>query len=136
MAWFNWRRWLRSRLRPRRGAPATRHRRMEVELLESRLAPARGRVVLTIGKRSNGWPFFSVSDNGPGVSEDNRRHLFEPHFTTKETGTGLGLFVSYGIIREHQGRLLFEAANPGAVFTIILPIASAEQLLNVNDPYG
>src|SRR6266699_6642832 len=71
-------------------------------------APENGRVVLTTGKRNNGWPFFSVADNGPGVSEENRHHLFEPHFTTKETGTGLGLFMSYGVIREHQGQLLFE----------------------------
>ena len=84
-------------------------------------APVRGRVVLMIGKRSNGWPFFSVADNGPGVSDDNRHHLFEPHFTTKETGTGLGLFVSYGIIREHQGQLTYEGNRHGAVFTVSLP---------------
>src|SRR6266699_2634212 len=84
-------------------------------------APERGRVVLTIGKRGNGWPYFSVSDNGPGVSDENRHHLFEPHFTTKESGTGLGLFVSYGIIREHQGQLLFEGNRRGAVFTVVLP---------------
>jgi signal transduction histidine kinase len=84
-------------------------------------APERGRVVLTIGKRSNGWPYFSVADNGPGVSDENRHHLFEPHFTTKETGTGLGLFVSYGIVREHQGGLNYEGSRRGAVFTVTLP---------------
>jgi len=84
-------------------------------------APERGRVVLTIGKRGNGWPYFSVSDNGSGVSDDNRHHLFEPHYTTKETGTGLGLFVSYGIVREHQGRLNYEGTRRGAVFTVELP---------------
>ena len=66
-------------------------------------APASGHVELTTGRRNNGWPYFSVSDNGPGVADENRHHLFEPHFTTKETGTGLGLFMSYGIIREHSG---------------------------------
>ncbi len=84
-------------------------------------APSNGRVYLTTGKRGNGWPFFSVSDNGPGVSDENRHHLFEPHFTTKESGTGLGLFMSYGIVREHQGQLLFEGNRRGAVFTVTLP---------------
>ncbi len=84
-------------------------------------APTHGHVELTTGRRSNGWPFFSVSDNGPGVSEDNRHHLFEPHFTTKETGTGLGLFMSYGIVREHQGQLTYNGSSRGAVFTVSLP---------------
>jgi len=84
-------------------------------------APVHGHVEMTTGRRNNGWPFFSVVDNGPGVSDDNRHHLFEPHFTTKETGTGLGLFMSYGIVREHQGQLIYEGNRRGAVFTVTLP---------------
>ena len=84
-------------------------------------APRNGRVDLTTGRRSNGWRYVSVADNGPGVSEHNRHHLFEPHFTTKESGTGLGLFSSYGIVREHQGRLSYEGSRRGAVFTVDLP---------------
>jgi signal transduction histidine kinase len=84
-------------------------------------APVNGRVELSTGKRGNGWPCFSVADNGPGVSDDHRHRLFEPHFTTKEGGTGLGLFISYGVVREHQGQLLFEGNRRGAVFTVVLP---------------
>jgi signal transduction histidine kinase len=84
-------------------------------------APANGHVELRAGRRGNGWPSFSVADDGPGVSDDERHHLFEPHFTTKEGGTGLGLFMSYGIVREHQGQLLFEGNRRGAVFTVVLP---------------
>ena len=80
-----------------------------------------GRVEATTGKRSNGWAYLTIADNGPGVSDDQRHHLFEPHFTTKEGGTGLGLFMSYGIVREHQGQLLFEGNRHGAVFTVTLP---------------
>ncbi len=83
--------------------------------------PANGHVELKAGRRGNGWPYFSVIDNGPGVSEEHRHHLFEPHYTTKEGGTGLGLFMSYGIVREHQGQLLFEGNRRGAVFTVTLP---------------
>ena len=84
-------------------------------------APQHGHVELSTGRRSNGWPYFSVADNGPGVADENRHHLFEPHFTTKETGTGLGLFMSYGIVREHQGQLVYEGNRHGAVFTVVLP---------------
>jgi signal transduction histidine kinase len=83
--------------------------------------PANGHVELKSGRRGNGWPYFSVVDDGPGVSDDERHHLFEPHFTTKEGGTGLGLFMSYGIVREHQGELLYEGSRRGAVFTVTLP---------------
>ena len=85
-------------------------------------APRNGHVDLATGRRPNGWPYVAVADNGPGVSEENRHHLFEPHFTTKEGGTGLGLFMSYGIVREHQGDILFSNNRPrGAVFTLVLP---------------
>lgn len=83
--------------------------------------PRNGHVELKAGRRSNGWPYFSVVDNGPGVSDEHRHHLFEPHFTTKEGGTGLGLFMSYGIVREHQGHLNYEGNRHGAVFTVTLP---------------
>lgn len=84
-------------------------------------APENGHVELSTGRRGNGSPFFSVADNGHGVADENRHHLFEPHFTTKEHGTGLGLFMSYGIVREHQGRLEYEGSRRGAVFTVTLP---------------
>ena len=80
-----------------------------------------GHVELRTGRRSNNWPYFSVIDDGPGISDEHRHHLFEPHFTTKEGGTGLGLFMSYGIVREHQGQLLFDGDRRGAVFTVVLP---------------
>jgi signal transduction histidine kinase len=83
--------------------------------------PVNGHVELKSGRRGNGWPYFSVADDGPGVMDNQRHHLFEPHFTTKEGGTGLGLFMSYGIVREHQGDLLFEGTRRGAVFTVVLP---------------
>ena len=82
---------------------------------------ANGHVELKSGRRGNGWPYFSVSDNGPGIGDDQRHHLFEPHFTTKEGGTGLGLFMSYGIVREHQGELIYEGNRRGAVFTVTVP---------------
>jgi signal transduction histidine kinase len=86
-------------------------------------APSGGHVTATTGLRS-GRPYFSVADDGPGIDDDHRHRLFEPHFTTKEGGTGLGLFMSYGIVREHQGQLLSEGNRRGAVFTVVLPTFS------------
>jgi signal transduction histidine kinase len=83
-------------------------------------APSGGHVTASTGRRS-GRPYFSVADDGSGISDDHRHRLFEPHFTTKEGGTGLGLFMSYGIVREHQGQLIYEGNRRGAVFTVTLP---------------
>lgn len=73
-----------------------------------------------------GWRFhdaiISVSDDGPGVPDHYRQRLFEPHFTTKPGGSGIGLFVSYGIAREHHGHLLYEGGSQGAVFTLVLKL--------------
>jgi signal transduction histidine kinase len=88
-------------------------------------APEGGSVTLSSGVRPNGWPFLSVADNGPGFPEASRDRLFEPHFTTKPNGTGMGLFTSYGIVREHQGQLLYEGGKRGAVFTVLIPPAGS-----------
>lgn len=70
---------------------------------------------------------IEVIDNGPGMSEEIKSHIFEPFYTTKEVGkgTGLGLSVSYFIITEHhQGRILVDSApGEGTRFTIALPAA-------------
>ncbi len=65
------------------------------------------------------------SDTGSGIREDVKARIFEPFFTTKEPGegTGLGLSVSYGIVREHNGEIFAESSEgQGAVFTIELPV--------------
>lgn len=74
--------------------------------------------------RKNQDVLVRVSDNGPGIDKDHVNHIFEPFFTTKRVGegTGLGLWISYGIVREHGGEL-FAANRPegGAMFSFALP---------------
>nr|BAL57212.1 multi-sensor signal transduction histidine kinase [uncultured Chloroflexota bacterium] len=71
-----------------------------------------------------------VQDSGPGIPPDLRAHIFEPFFSTKEGGTGLGLTVSYNILTSHGGRLELVADRPGgACFRISLPIVSPLQSL-------
>jgi two-component system sensor kinase FixL len=63
-----------------------------------------------------------IADEGPGIREDHLEHLFEPFFTTREGGSGLGLPISYKIVHAHQGDIWAES-NPlkGASFIIQLP---------------
>jgi len=62
-------------------------------------------------------------DSGPGIPDDDRSRIFEPFFSTKKSGTGLGLSVSYGIISAHGGNLdLAPDRGKGACFRITLPI--------------
>lgn len=70
---------------------------------------------------------IQIADNGPGISLEALPRLFEPFFTTKEVGqgTGLGLAIAYGIMQEHDGRLLASnRAEGGAVFTLELPFGT------------
>jgi signal transduction histidine kinase len=70
-----------------------------------------------------------VADTGEGMPPEVISHLFEPFFTTKTKGTGLGLALSYSIIRQHGGEIL--AASPGTgqgtVFTVTLPLQTPAQ---------
>ncbi len=69
-----------------------------------------------------GWVAIEVSDDGVGMNHEVRSHLFEPYFTTKETGHGLGLASVYGIVRQLKGKVLVESeAGRGTTFVIILP---------------
>jgi signal transduction histidine kinase len=66
---------------------------------------------------------LSVGDNGPGISEDLLEHIFEPYFTTKFSGSGLGLMVVYRIVNEHHGALHVDThPGQGTRFIISLPL--------------
>ncbi len=65
----------------------------------------------------------AISDSGPGISPEHLDRIFEPYFTTKEGGTGLGLAVAHKIIQEHEGRIDVEGrVGLGATFVVVLPI--------------
>jgi two-component system sensor kinase FixL len=72
---------------------------------------------------------ITLFDNGPGLTEEVIPKLFEPHFTTKSYGVGLGLTVSRAIIEKHGGQLS-AAPNPsgGACFSFTLPCVSPKNL--------
>jgi signal transduction histidine kinase len=64
---------------------------------------------------------IEVHDKGPGIPEAAREHIFDPYFTTKENGTGLGLAVSREIVCQHGGSLEFESNGSGTTFVLRLP---------------
>ncbi len=63
----------------------------------------------------------AVRDNGPGLTEEQRRRIFEPFYTTKAHGTGLGMAIARRIIEAHGGTIAVGGAGPGAEFVITLP---------------
>ena len=65
---------------------------------------------------------IEFTDNGPGIEPENLNKLFDPFFTTKKMGTGLGLAVSYGIIKSHKGNIEVESElGRGTTITVTLP---------------
>jgi two-component system NtrC family sensor kinase len=74
------------------------------------------------------WPRrveLAVSDNGPGVPVDVLAHIFDPFFSTKERGSGLGLSLTHQIIRDHGGAVRVRSEpGKGATFTIELPVGA------------
>ncbi|HPD68751.1 MAG TPA: ATP-binding protein [Rectinema sp.] len=71
---------------------------------------------------------ISISDTGIGIPEELLAKIFEPYFTTKESGTGLGLTITFKIIKEHNGEITVESKpSKGSTFTIHLPIPQPEQ---------
>ena len=67
-----------------------------------------------------------VADNGRGLPKNDRQRIYEPFFSTKETGLGLGLAISQRLIESHDGELLsLDREGGGAIFEIILPAQSS-----------
>jgi two-component system, cell cycle sensor histidine kinase and response regulator CckA len=73
-------------------------------------------------------PFIKITihDTGKGISHEAIDHIFDPYFTTKEKGCGLGLAVTWSVIKRHQGHIAVESIpGSGTLFTIYVPASSA-----------
>ncbi len=96
-------------------------------LLNSRQAIVSGNGIITVRTvrdETQSTVSVTIMDNGEGIPDDVKRKIFDPFFTTKKTGegTGLGLSVSYGIVKDHGGEISFESRQgEGSTFTVILP---------------
>lgn len=86
--------------------------------------PAPVRVRVASPAELEGWIRIDVIDSGIGLSSEKKARLFEPYFSTKKSGTGLGLVIARQIMKEHRGRIsLRDNAPRGCVFSLELPRA-------------
>jgi signal transduction histidine kinase/putative methionine-R-sulfoxide reductase with GAF domain len=87
--------------------------------------PEGGRLVLSGRNSEDGqWVRISVQDSGVGIPAENIDKLFDPFFSTKEGGIGLGLSITHRIIDQHRGKIEVESTpEKGTLFTIWLPIS-------------
>jgi signal transduction histidine kinase len=84
----------------------------------------RGKVRVATRRTASGAVEIRVEDNGPGIAAEHLPKIFEPFFSTKDGGTGLGLALTQQIIVEHGGRIQVEASERGTAFAIELPAAA------------
>lgn len=103
---------------------------------EMNLAHGKGKLLIkaeTVGNTIR----VSFQDDGPGIAQEKMLKLFDPFFTTREIGqgTGLGLSVCHGIIREHNGQIYAESTlGKGATFVVEIPIVVEEKQLGLVKP--
>ena len=94
---------------------------------------------LSIGTHAAGSVVLTIADTGTGMPEAVRKRVFDPFFTTKgESGTGLGLSVSYSIVKRHGGEMRVESQiGRGTTFTITLPMGTSHhQEASDTEPLG
>jgi len=86
------------------------------------LAGRGGRITVSARRRQGGGAVLTVADDGPGIPRELRTRIFEPGFSTKQSGWGIGLALARRIVQEnHGGTLRLATSERGAAFEIILP---------------
>lgn len=89
--------------------------------------PGPGRIAVST-MRQNGSIAIMVTDTGPGIAKKDLQHIFDPFYTTKAGGTGLGLSVVHSIVRQHGGRLAAESElGKGTTIRMTLPVQQGGQ---------
>jgi signal transduction histidine kinase len=86
--------------------------------------PTGGTIFVRLQLAADGQSLIlQVEDNGPGIGDEQARHLFEPFFTTKLGGNGLGLPITRTLVEQHRGTIaLVRGSVGGACFEVCLPI--------------
>ncbi len=91
----------------------------EVEITAENVTITEGQVP---GLSPGTYVRLSVQDHGEGIAEEHLSRIFDPYFTTKEQGNGLGLATAYSIVNKHHGKIMVESnTDSGTLFSIYLP---------------
>ena len=91
----------------------------------SRQAMGRNGTLTLATERVGNWAVLTVSDTGEGIATDNLERIWEPFFTTRTHGTGLGLSLVRRIVEDHGGRIEVESRpRQGTTFRVFLPIGA------------
>lgn len=86
-------------------------------------ADKEGNVKIAIRSKDENRVDIIISDNGPGISPEHIKHIFEPFYTTRDKGTGLGLSITYGIVNKLGGDINVDSTpGQGTSFTVTLPV--------------
>jgi two-component system nitrogen regulation sensor histidine kinase GlnL len=83
--------------------------------------PHGGQLIFKVDSHE-GFARIVVSDTGHGIPEEIQSQIFDPYFTTRNDGTGMGLALCEKIIRQHEGTIEFRSSNRGTQFTVRLPL--------------
>jgi signal transduction histidine kinase len=102
-----------------------------LNLMKNSISAMPGGGTLTLrSKRTNDHVEITVEDTGEGIPEDLVDKIFEPYFTTKDFGSGLGLTVVYKIVKEHLGDITVDTREgKGTAFIMNFPIPQKERRL-------
>jgi PAS domain S-box-containing protein len=89
---------------------------------------------ITIGEnyflpvKNGNYVRVSIHDYGTGIPKEHLHHIFEPYFTTKQKGSGLGLATSYSIVNRHEGHITVDSeVGKGTIFVMYLPASEEER---------
>ena len=99
--------------------------------LEAMAASNHRELIATNARAADDMIEIAVSDTGHGFSHDSETNLFQPFYTTKETGMGVGLSISRTIIENHGGRMWAETRSRRRSFRFTLPAGSAKDVTDV-----
>jgi PAS domain S-box-containing protein len=90
---------------------------------------------VSLGLDAGRWVKISLQDQGIGIPEEYLKKIFDPYFTTKPKGSGLGLATAYSIVKNHHGIIAVDSKpGEGSTFTICLPASENELLEQTSGP--
>lgn len=117
------------RFLPRVALDAKHMRQAVLNIVQNAIAAMAGGGRLAITTRLDGdYVSLRIADNGCGIDQEHLSKIFEPYFTTKSTGTGLGLTVVYKVVKEHDGDIqVHSELGKGTEFTIKLPVPKMQR---------